>query len=372
MLKNKLIMGGLLAVCVLLGACSKVETEKPLLSGQLMESEQTNYNTETVQISNWTVEQVNSAAIILPRTTTFVWENGEASFVDAFVSRGDIVKKGDVLMQFVVEEDYVAMQELQLQLKRTTEAYKSDKEVKEIEIANAKKATEGLTSYALTIAQKKLEKLQAAYEQFVFNSERTIRDIQERINEVQERAADNTFVAPHDGIVESIAYMVSGDEVEIGVPLLTLYDINYLYLRTADAGYKLRYGMDVAIDIAYGRTQLTLPGRVISTPNMLPFEVDPGYAMLEIDLSSLTEEEYWAAMDMYTKFSIQYSCTTIELQDLMLISDDAVKVDEEKKAYVNVLENGIIGKRYISIGAEFGSQVWVIDGLSEGQTLIID
>lgn len=373
MLKNKWLMGGLLAVCMLLSACGKTQTaEKPLLTGVLMDSQQTNYNTETVQRTDWVIEQANSAAVLFPRTTTFVWENGDAVFQESFVSRNAVVKKGDVLMSFVVEEDYVAMQELQLQLKRTTEAYSGDRKIKEAAIANAKKAMEDLTSHSLTIAQQELEKLQADYEQFVYNSEKSIQNIQEQIAEINERVADNQIIAPHDGIVTNLSYYAKGDDVENGEVLLSLYDTNYLYLRVNDAGYKLRYGMEVSVDVSLGKEVVTLPAKVVSTPAILPWETEQNYTLMEMDLSSLSEEVYDQALKNIGKCAFQYSCITFEVKDVLLISKQAVHTDEEKKNFVYVLENDLVCKRYISVGAQNNGMIWVIDGLSEGQVLVLD
>ena len=373
MLKNKWLVGGLLAVCMLLSACTKSEkAEKPLLTGVLMDSQQTNYNTEIVQKTDWVIEQANSASVFFPRTTTFVWENGDAVFVESYVARNGVVKKGDVLMRFEVEEDYVAMQELQLQLKRTTEAYRGDKVIKETEIANAKKAMEDLTSHSLTIAKQNLEKLQAAYGQFVYNSEKSIRNIQEQIAEIEARVADNEIVAPHDGIVSNLAYYAKGDDVENGEVLLSLYDTNYLYLRVNDAGYKLRYGMEVSVDVILRKDIVTLPAKVVSTPAILPWETGQDYALLELDLTSVSEEMYDEALKNIGKSAFQYSCITFELNDVLLINKNAVHSDVEKKSFVYVLENDIVCKRYISIGAQNNGMVWVIDGLSEGQVLVLD
>ena len=70
-------------------------------------------------------------------------------------------------------------------------------------------------------------------------------------------------------------------------------------------------------------------------------------------------------------FQMEYQANSQELKNVLLVDKDAVQ-KEEGKYFVYLLEDGVVHKRYVSLGLENKKSVWILDGLSEGQELILD
>lgn len=372
MFKNKGILVILLILCIALSACvqENAETPAPAQPVQLA-PEKPNYSTQNVKSADFLISLDNSASIVLPKQTNVAWENGHGIFVESLVRSGDVVKKGDVLMRFEVEADNVAMEELQLQLKRTLESYKDNKSLKEMAIENAKKSAAGLTAHELVLAEQNIEKMQVDYERYVYQTEKAIQGIRDSIYDIEEHVAENTLVAPHDGIVKDVTKLREGDDVYGGAVLVSLYALDSVYLRTDDLGYQLRYGMDVELTVTVQNQSKTLQSRVISTPNILPKELRGRYTFLDVDLTNLSQEEFEVFINVFSRVDIRYACTSIALKDVIVIRTKSVKKDNDGN-YVYILEDGLAKKRYVQVGMESDGYAWIVDGLSEGQVLILD
>lgn len=372
MFKNKGVLAVLLILCIALSACVQENAEKPTSSQAIaLTPEKPNYSTQEVKLADFLISLDKSASIVLPKQTNVAWENGHGIFMESLVRSGDVVKKGDVLMRFEVTADNVAMEELQLQLKRTLEAYKDNKALKETAIENAKKAAVGLTAHELILAEQNIEKLQVDYERYVYQTEKTIQGIRKSINDIEEHVAENTLIAPHDGIVKDVTKLREGDDVYGGAVLVSLYALDSVYLRTDDLGYQLRYGMDVEITVTVQEHTKTLQSRVVSTPNMLPAELRGRYTFLNIDLTNLSEEEFEGFINAFSRVNIRYNCTSVAIKDVIVIRSKAIYKGADGD-YVYIFEDGIAKKRYVQVGMESDGYAWIIDGLSEGQTLILD
>ena len=72
------------------------------------------------------------------------------------------------------------------------------------------------------------------------------------------------------------------------------------------------------------------------------------------------------------KFEQQIADEDGNLQAITTFTALTVPVTALQGEYVYVLEDGIVKKRYVVTGFSNSSQVWILDGLSAGQTLVLD
>lgn len=330
---------------------------------QLLMSSQGNYEIAAVQKGDYVKESQGSASVVYPIRTELSWENGSARYDEILVRKGDVVKEGEVLATFVIEESDVELQELKLKLQRTEEQFEKEKQERLTAIAKAKEdAKEELNAHRLTIAEQNIEKLQISYEKYIYQTEKEIANLKEQMEEISEILEDNQLVAPYDGIIESVITYNQGDKVTAGKTLITMYSTEGYLLKADGAEGKLRYNMDVTIETGRKNDRKTLTGKVIAASNILPTTVSQSYTVIQVDGN--------VSPDTFVQ-SIQYKGNTEELRDILLVKKKAVHT-EDKKNYVYTWENETVLKRFVVKGLNNLEDIWILDGLSEGQSVILD
>lgn len=364
MLKNKAIFAFLLAGCMLLSSCQQAKPVIAPLEGEnLISSDQANYKTTTADQTFFQKEGQGVTAAVYPVTKTVKWENGSARFKEAYVANGKKVKAGDVLMTFEVNQHKADLENLRLQLSRKEKEVATNTATRKEAIQTAKANAVGLTSHELTIANLKIEKLQASYEQYLYQSNRELAQIKENIAELEEKAADDTIVAPFDGTIRSITVFNEGDLVNNGTVLYTIYSTDYVLLNVERNASMLRYNMDVVVETGRKNDRVTYSGKVVSTPTMLPNTISQSVAVIKLNIP-VSEEQLKAGSNTFT-------CVSQNLQNVIMVDKKAI-YSEEKSNFVYILEEDTLKKRYVIKGLSNSEKIWVLDGLTDGQVLVID
>ena len=209
----------------------------------------------------------------------------------------------------------------------------------------------------------------------IAETEKAIAALDKKVKEQKELMTNTELVAPIDGIIGSIPYNFEGEKVEAGKELITMYATNTVLLKVSRAGEKLRYNMDVTVTKGSGSNAKQYTGRVISAPNILPGSLGQDYALITLD-QEMTLEDYGyqtkgpgRGYGFMTK--MEFGATYQELKDVLLVNKNAVR-KEDGKYYVYILEDGAVHKRYVSVGLSGKTHYWVLDGVSEGQDVILD
>ena len=348
------------AMCLM--GCGK-EQEQPMVQEEvLLTSEEANYKTVQTKMGDYHKESTGSGSIIYLLHSTLYWEYSEVCFTECLVKEGQKVKQGDELMRFESEENRLQLETLRIQLERIRESFEETNAKMLEELQTAKEKAKELKNEELTIAELKIEKQQAKYEQFVYEHERDVRRIEEQIAEVKEEAKADVLLAPYDGVVEDVAKLHEGDRVSGGRWLVKMYSTDRMLIKADKAADKLRYNMDVVIETGKNETLKSYQGKVIAAPNVLPTSVSQDLVLIELD-QDITEEQLTG--------SIRYRGISEEVQDILMVERKAIQY-ESGKEYVYVLEGDMIRKRYVETALNSSEGVWILDGLEEGQTLIVD
>lgn len=363
MSKNKGIAAVLLLLVILsLAACGEKE-QSPLLTVEtLTEPQQVNYKTVQTRQDDYVKTASGQVSAVYLLWAELSWNKSNARYQEILVKTGQQVKKGDVLAIFDIEGSKAEQEELKLKLSRAQADATTGAEERLAAIQDAQTATEGLTSHELQIAMLKLDKLQAEYEQFVYQSQRETEELKESLKALEQEHAEDTLLAPFDGVIKTVISYHPGDQVPAGQVLITMHATDQLFLEAKDTSGNLRYNMEVTIEAGSKEQRKSFSGRVVAAPNILPAELSQSLTLIELD-EDISEEEL--------RISPQYQCNTEELQDILIVDRKAVNT-EDKKSYVYVLEEGMVQKRYIVPGFSNMDVVWVLDGLSAGQSLIVD
>ena len=81
-------------------------------------------------------------------------------------------------------------------------------------------------------------------------------------------------------------------------------------------------------------------------------------------------------LDPYTEDEVRFTnpiakASTYYLETVLLLSQKALSLDSGKY-YVHKLSDGMVQKRFVQYIINNGSDAWLLEGVSEGETLIID
>lgn len=377
MLKNKFRFIMIpLAACLFLTACGNEEATQAQYKEALMAPESANYDTVSVESGDYIVTSQGSVSIDFPTEIDLCWETEGTTMKELLVEKGQEVQAGDVLMTFEIASDKIALEELEIKLLRMREDYARKKDVLEIEIAEAEEEAEEIEDgHSYRIAVLNIEKQRISYEQYVYETEKSIVELQEQITEYKETIANNQLVAPIDGVISSVVYYSAGDDIEVGEKLISMYATDTFILKVSNADDKLRYNMEVSVKNTNQANAQTYIGRVVSAPNILPSGVNQDYAIIELEEGLKLEDYGFRAGPGGRGFGFSVSIEfTANLQELhsVLLTDKSALQKEDGKYFVYILEDGAIHKRFVSVGLSSKNSAWIIDGLSDGQELILD
>ena len=349
---------------LLLTACAQTEPQEHMSFPEvaLTAPAEANYQTVTAEMGELVSSVTGKFTVAYLRTVQLSLDQSGARFLEAFVKKNQEVKQGDVLMTFDTQVSEADLTELRLQRQRKWEEYLAGKEKRLAAIEAAKAKAQHLTSYDLHIANFEIEKLQAQYEQYVFQTTRSVYAIDDKIIALQEKADNNVLVAPFDGVIDSVISFQTGDPVTSGKVLITMHATDTLLLQAKDAENLLRYNMPVTIQSGSKTSMKLYSGRVVAAPNILPVTIFSDLVLVKFD-EDITE-------DKLSKY-LSFEADDLVIQNVLTVPKRAVS-RENGKTFVYVLEDDIIQKRYVVTRSDAGANAWVQEGLSAGQTLIID
>ena len=378
MLKNKkaspekaTILRKAAALCMVFAMFAAGCSQKQETSGDFKESfltpEKTNYKTVKVEMGGYERVRTGSATVIYPLQFELTWEEDGTYYQEAAVTVGQVVKEGDPLVYFHREEDKIAMETLKLQLKRKQESYAAENARRLTAIATAQEnintlKAQGATAYELEKARLSGEKLQIEYEQYLYTSSKELAGLEEQLSEMEQATQRNVLLAPHDGVIDSVTKIQAGDKVTRGQVLVTMHATDKLLLKAQNASENLRYNTDVIIRIGNIENPSIYTGKVIVAANILPTGVSQDMTLIEVD-QEIAEKDL--------KKIIKFEGTVEALSNVLVVDQRAVQ-REEGKYYVRILDGDTVQKRYVAAVKVNTEKMWILDGLSEGQLLIID
>lgn len=355
-----------LAAALFLGACGKGEQQEALFGSEDEETfstpEQANYKTAEAARGEYIKTAEGPMHVYYPITARLNWEGDNAAFREILVKKGDTVKEGDPLAAFDITVSNAYREELRLALLRKNEDTNAGKEERLAAIEEERQKMEGLSDYSLHIAQLKLDRLEAEYEQFVYQAEWETARLEESFNELEETLANDTLTAPFDGVIDNVATYSPGDPVTPDQVIVTMHSEDKFYLVADDSSGKLRYNVDVSVEAGRKNDRRSYEGRVVASPNILPPAAPDGLTLIELYGSTTLQE---------LQGTLQFRFNVEELKDILLVDWSAVSA-ENGKYFVYVLDGDMVQKRYIMIGLTNRKEAWVLDGLFEGQNVIGD
>ena len=365
----------LAAAALLTGCSSQAAGGDVLLVSPDYQGSETTYTTSEADYRSLYTTVDYYGSVEYTRTVTVTCEGfGGMVLKSIDVQKGDTVAKGDVLAHFDVSYSEATLIEMKTNLEILQMQYSSGLDEYSTAVSDAEAALGGAEpdSYNAQACSIALEKARNAYDYYVKTQEDAISDLKSQIEEYEEVCRTDTIVAPESGVITNLATMTESMEIrdstflcEIGISGSRRVVLNN---KTQDA---YRMGETVTVTGKAIGGDLVYEGVVVSSLDVRNSVIPDGvYAFV-----ALPDESCYDELKAKTTTIIITSYVTY-YDSLLTVPSDAV-IFEETSRYVNVLDDGIIRKRYVTVGSKgidpvTGEEITqIIDGISQGEVVIV-
>jgi len=362
-IKAEKLLAALLSVLFFLSPGAKASEQQDIIDAAQLTPQQINYRTTAVERGCFVKQTNASASEYYPLTYNIRFDQGNAKFIEYTVKRGDVVKAGDVLARFTITGSDVEFTRMELNLQRTEED--TEKGILERQQAIRKKRAEISAEkdpYQKEMLELALRKLEIELERFEYRQQYSIEQQRKAYEKEKTRRETNVLISPVDGIVTELNYKKVDDAVSTSETLVVISSEEILLLRAKNDSGGLRYNMPVKVLIGNNKNQVTLTGRIVAADDAIPEEERTGYAFIELDPYDKENQKIR---------SPKIVAESIRLDDVLMIQRTAMTL-EAGKYFVTKLTDGMVQKRYIEAAINNTQSVWVLSGVEEGETLILD
>ncbi len=185
------------------------------------------------------------------------------------------------------------------------------------------------------------------------------------IQNLRDSLDDYTITAPCDGVITALD-LSEGDMTTAGMEFATISNLNTLTVDIKVDEYSVvntHAGSDViiyidSIDSSYDGTLTWIADTAT---------IENGVSYYEAKVSFTTDDQVKSGM------SVEVRLINADERDVLSVSADAVNYREDNTAYVLLEdEDGRETERDVTLGASDGYYIQILDGLSEGDTVLID
>ena len=226
---------------------------------------------------------------------------------------------------------------------------------------------------AATGRQRELLSLQLArqellYERFLRVSAETRQNYLERIEELTAHRVE--LHAPIDGLIMSVGRTVPGTTLTEGQVLFTIACEDSFRFRISASPEMLGYGQTISIT----RYELSFEVDVVSDPmaaygrsDGLPFILMP--ACDEAFHATLEEHEL-TLFDVTMMMRLRIELERPEVYNALLLPTRVIR-SENNEYYVLIYNDGLVVRRFVTLGFQTRAYVEILMGVEEGQQVVI-
>ncbi|MBQ6026231.1 MAG: efflux RND transporter periplasmic adaptor subunit [Lachnospiraceae bacterium] len=288
---------------------------------------------------------------------------GVVHFQEMLVSQGDTVKKGDPIASIYVTVDEIEKEEVQRNLdaaRKNLDEYKADTRLL---LNQYKKALNQGSERDRRLAQISYDRLYDSYKKELEKREARIDEYVIRLAQIESIENTKTVDAPTDGVIGFTNRMRKGEVLGRWSFLCAINDPSNVRVVVEGGSDLLRYNMPVKIVQSTGNRNVELTGRVVtmkSTAASVNLMARNDIIEIYGDVSTLMP-----GADVSVKFDKIY------VEDALIVPKNALKSDK-KGQYLNVYINGFSSKRYVVVGGADSMNYWIVFGVEEGDTIILE
>ena len=350
------------ALCIPLTVNGKAADSDTLYFGALEEKVAQNVNTTTVTKGEFFVTGAVQGSLDFSSNQYVTCDvtEGVVHFQEMLVSQGDTVKKGDPIASIYVTVDEIEKEEVQRNLdaaRKNLDEYKADTRLL---LNQYKKSLNQGSDRDRRLAQISYDRLYESYKNELSKREEKIDGYVIRLAEIE--SIENTKT-PTDGVIGFTNRMRKGEVMGRWSFLCTISDPTNVRVVVEGGSDLLRYNMPVKIVQSTGNRNVELTGRVVtmkSTASSVNLMARNDIIEIYGDVSTLMP-----GADVSVKFDKIY------VEDALIVPKTALKSDK-KGQYLNVYINGFSSKRYVVVGGADSMNYWIVFGVEEGDTIILE
>jgi multidrug efflux pump subunit AcrA (membrane-fusion protein) len=319
--------------CALQSGCSFLPAEDPVLSPPLVKPVKVEFKTMSVTRGS-VVKKVELTGFYYPkkvRSLSFGSQGGRLAALHVGV--GDVVAAGDLLAEL---ESHALQTEIRIQ---------------RLEVEKCELVLEGL-------------KLDGARHVDVRLAEIALEEQRIRLSELLEQFAATRIVAPFAGTVVDASTLSEGEAVSSDQTIVRLADPSELLVVAAST---IASGIPVgaAVTVVHGQPAVTEDGTVVATPATLSGNADPN-----LQSSYLFAIAGGLPKDAVMGGTVGIVYVQARRTDVLVIPSNLVNT-WNGQTFVYVLEDGLRVERYVVVGLVADLQSEIVEGLAEGDKVII-
>ncbi len=311
----------------------------------------------TLKNLEWKYLRYDSLSIPYPNGT----------FVNYLVEEGQEVKKGEKLLSYRLPFDPITLEEKELKLKQSLEAYELATRQREAEIDEGEKRLKILEqgTYDAKIAKLNLEKQKLSFRQYCYQTEKALGIQKEDIKTIKAKEELQYLYAPYDGIIHKGDGISEAMEIDNRKVLLTILDKKSAVLGTEVSGNEsLWFDMKVSVTGITNRKEdkdHLYTGRVLSSDSLFEGKITTGMLYVAVEDRELVDTIQMANI----------SAAAVAVERVPIIPIKAVKTENDRRFVYQKDSDGSLRRQYIT-GRDNGTDMWVYSGLSAGQNIVVD
>ncbi|WP_032123356.1 efflux RND transporter periplasmic adaptor subunit [Clostridium amazonitimonense] len=327
-----------LSTITILSGCNLFPKEEAVMAPPLIKSAQANLNTAKVELGTIS-HDVNDTGYLVPTNIFLCAFDGRSGYLKNInVAPGDSVSKGDVLAQLDSDDLENKLKQQEIRYKKVKLRYDS--------LASNPEASD---------ADKQNAKLDLELEELQLQNTKT-------------ELSKTTLVAPTSGIITYKADLLVGDMVRGATPLFAISNTSEFIVEYSGENLKnLKVGMEANCKIGDDEIKGTVSSIDEGSPVtsfLKSTEKKDKKQTAIITLESMPKEPKLGAQ-------VQLEININKKSDVLIVPKSAVKFFNQA-AYVKVVEKDDKVEKFIKMGIDNGKDVEILEGLEQGQEIIIN
>ena len=347
-------------LCLLLCGCGEKAGKDSYLV-DLGEETRTGYLTDTVKRG----EFVSAVSLSLSYTNldkiNLNFSAGQGLISSISVKKGDRVKEGDELARLDVDDYEEALEEQRYELRMNELKISQLKASRDFELGILEKEYNYLTDE---------EKEDSDYEEncrlTAKNYNRQIEDCEDaatiaglKIQEYEEKMSEGIIYAPADGVISICQNDLVGEYISPDKTVITMIRDEDMVFKCSDMELAQYIDEDAVYTIITGKGE-THTEREVVPLDMGSWEDCMYFKLLspDLELETGTKGEIWIELD--------------RKDDALYVPNEAVHVSGEKNYVYTISEEGMRQIVYVTCGLTGIDSTEIVEGLKEGETVIVN
>ncbi len=361
-IKGKTLL--LVLVLLLAAGCAAKPMEAVDMSALLADSgiaeKKTTYQTVTVEKQDMyrTLSITGDVTYRLVRPV----RTGSSQLIlkEILVERNQEVKNGDpvAVLQGIGSASDIRQRELEIQAQRANMEERLAWYEEQIEKIRDQSA---YTKVRREIRDKQAESMETDRDLYALQTSTRLKTLETALEEMKAAVGEIILYAPVDGFVRSVnSRYKAGDTIPAGTELCSINGTDSILLMGSSSSGCYVYGRELAVAVGRGDRVKHVTGTIVSSPEVVPSRYRSSNIFVRVDPSALTGKSTQSAMEV--------NC--LILRDALVIPKSAM-TSEEGIYYVTILEGDTPKKRPVLRGPTTGTVVAILQGLKEGDRVVV-